>query len=163
LLDGIVADPSQRLSALPLLTEVERQQLLVEWNGTASDYPKSQCVHQLFEAQVERASDAVALVFENEYLTYRELNRRANQLAHRLQRLGVGPEVMVGLCMDRSFEMVVSLLGILKAGGAYVPLDPSYPKERLTFMLEDTRAPVLLTQEKYVDVLPAQKVHKISL
>jgi amino acid adenylation domain-containing protein/thioester reductase-like protein len=146
LLEGIVANPSQRLSALPLLTETERHQVLVEWNNTQADYPKDSCVHELFEAQVARTPDAVALVFEDEQLTYRELNARANQVAHGLQRLGVGPEVRVGICLERSPEMIVGLLGVLKAGGAYVPLDPAYPRQRLSFMVEDAQVSVLLTQ-----------------
>ena len=121
----------------------------MEWNDTAVDYPKDKCIHQLFEAQVEHAPDAVAVVYEDAYLTYQQLNRRANQLAHYLQGLGVGPEVPVGICVERSLEMMVSLLGILKAGGAYVPLDPTYPPERLSFMLEDARAPVLLAQRHF--------------
>ncbi|MFQ5852889.1 MAG: condensation domain-containing protein, partial [Candidatus Binatia bacterium] len=124
LLEGIVDNPEQRLARLPFLTAPERQQLLVEWNRTTIAYPKDQCIHQLLEAQVERTPDAVVVVFEDKQLTYRELNCRANQLAHHLRTLGVGPEVLVGLCMERSPEMVVGLLGILKAGGAYVPLDP---------------------------------------
>ena len=137
LLEGIVSDPEQPISDLPLLTERERQKLLVEWNDTQTDYPRGQCIHQLIEAQVERTPDAVAVVFEDEQLTYRELDRRANQLAHHLRGLGVGPEVLVGICVERSLEIVVGLLGILKAGGAYVPLDPEYPKDRIAFMLED--------------------------
>src|ERR1019366_9062812 len=108
-------------------------------------------VHQLFEAQAERTPDAVAIVFEAEQLTYGELNRRANQLAHHLRALGVGPEVLVAICLERSLEMVIALLGVLKAGGAYLPLDPAYPKERLAFMLEDAQVPVLLTQERLVE------------
>ena len=154
LLEGIVAHPGGRLSDLPLLTEAERQQLLVEWNGTKADYPKDKCIHQLFEAQVERTPEAIAVVFEDQQLTYSELNARANQLAHYLRKQGVGPEVLVGIYMERSLEMVVGLLGILKAGGAYVPLDLTYPKERLAFMLEDTQVPVLLTQERLVSGLP---------
>ncbi|MDR5726235.1 MAG: amino acid adenylation domain-containing protein, partial [Terriglobia bacterium] len=148
LLEAIVADPEQRLSDLPLLTETEQQQLLVEWNGAKTDCPRDLCIHQLFEAQVDRTPDAIAVVFDAEQLTYGELNRRANQLAHHLQTLGVGPEVPVAICMERCLEMVVGLLGILKAGGAYVPLDPAYPKERLSFMMEDAHATVLLTQER---------------
>src|SRR3990172_6881802 len=154
LLEGIVANPEQRISDLPLLTEAERQQLLVEWNDTKRDYPQDKCIHELFEAQVERTPEAIAVVFEDQQLTYSELNARANQLAHYLRALGVGPEVLVGICMERSLEMVVGLLGILKAGGAYVPLDLTYPKERLAFMLEDTHVPVLLTQERLVLGLP---------
>ena len=136
------------------MTEAERRQLLVEWNGTRTDYPKESCIHELFEAQVKRTPDAVAVTFEDRKLTYRELNRRANQWAHYLRSLGVGPEVLVGLCVERSLEMVVGLLGVLKAGGAYVPLDPAYPRERLAFMLEDAQAPVLLTQKRLMAELP---------
>ena len=114
-------------------------------------------------AQVEKTPDAIALVFEDQQLTYRELNNRANQLAHYLQKLGVGPEVLVGICVERSIEMVVGLLGILKAGGAYVPLDPSYPKERLRFMLQDSGAPVLITQQAFVDVFTDYTAKIISL
>ena len=151
LLEGIVADPEQPISTLPLLTEAERHQLLVEWNDTAADYPKDSCIHELFEAQVERTPDAIAVQFEGKQLTYRELNSRANQLAHYLQGLGVGPEKFVGICVERSLEMVIGLLGILKAGGAYVPLDPAYPSERLAFMLEDSQVSVLLTQESLIE------------
>ncbi len=163
LLEGIVAAPEQHIGELPLLTEAERHQLLVEWNATATSYPSNRCVHQLFEEQVERTPDAIALVFDDQQMTYRELNMRANQLAHYLQQLGVGPEVMVGLCLERSLEMVVSLLGILKAGGAYVPLDLAYPQERLAFMLQDTHAPVLVTLEQFIDVLPTQGTHVVCL
>jgi amino acid adenylation domain-containing protein len=163
LLEGIIAAPGQRLSELPILTEAERSRLVVEWNATATAYPRDRCVHQLFEEQVERTPDDIALVFEEQEMTYRELNKRANQLAHHLQKLGVQPETPVGLCMDRSLEMVVSLLGILKAGGAYVPLDLAYPRERLAFMLQDTQAPVLLAQSQFVDLLPTQDVQVVSL
>ncbi|HLF26569.1 MAG TPA: amino acid adenylation domain-containing protein, partial [Anaerolineae bacterium] len=149
-LEGMVADPEQRLAQLPLLTEAERQQVLVEWNDTAVDYPHDGCIHRLFEAQVERTPDAVAVVYEDQSLTYGELNGRANRLAHYLRRLGIGPERLVGMCFDRSVEMIVSVLGALKAGGAYLPLDPSYPIERLAFMLEDSQAPVLLTQSHWL-------------
>jgi amino acid adenylation domain-containing protein len=145
LLEGIVANPERRVSDLPLLTEAERHQLLVEWNQTRADYPRDKCVHEMFEEQVERTPDAVAVVFENRHLTYRELNQRANQLAHHLQELGAGPEVLVGICLERSLEMVVGLLGILKAGGAYVPLDPAYPPERLSFMLSDSKLLLAVT------------------
>ena len=163
LLEGVVADPDQRLSDLPLLTEAECRQLLVEWNDTGVEYPKEQCVHELFEAQVGRAPDAVAVVFGGERLTYQELNRRANQLAHYLRRLGVGPEVMVGICVKRSVEMVVGILGILKAGGAYLPLDPVYPRRRLAFMLEDAEVSVLVTQEGLLSWLPEHQVRVVCL
>ncbi|MBD2418345.1 AMP-binding protein, partial [Anabaena cylindrica FACHB-243] len=139
LLTAIAANPDQRLLELPLLTPKEENQLLVEWNQTQVDYPQQSCIHQLFEQQVELTPDAIAVVFENEQLTYRELNTKANQLAHYLQKLGVKPETLVGICIERSLEMVVGLLGILKAGGAYVPLDPAYPPERIAFMLADAQ------------------------
>jgi amino acid adenylation domain-containing protein len=163
LLTAIVANPQQRLYELPLLTETERHQLLVEWNKTQVNYSQNQCIHHLFEAQVERTPDAVAGVFKNERLTYRQLNQRANQLAHYLKKLGVKPEVLVGICVERSLEMVVGLLGILKAGGAYLPLDPTYPKERLTFMLSDAGVSVLLTQEKFVEHLPEHQASVVYL
>jgi amino acid adenylation domain-containing protein len=147
-LEAVVVNIEQRISQLPLLAEAERKQVLVEWNDTDTRFAKDKCVHQLFEEQVGRTPEAVALVFEDEQLTYRELDERANQLTHELQALGVGPDVRVGVCAKRSVEMMVGLLGILKAGGCYVPLDPTYPKERLAFMLEDAQVPVLLTQSK---------------
>lgn len=147
LLQGIVAAPDQPISALPLLTAAETQQVLVDWNQTALAYPAESCIHQLFESQVERTPDAIAIVFEQTYLTYQDLNDRANQVAHYLRTLGVGPEVIVGICLERSLEIVVGLLGILKAGGSYVPLDPAYPQDRLAYMIEDSQLPVLLTQQ----------------
>jgi amino acid adenylation domain-containing protein len=154
LLEGIVSNPDGRLSELPLLTQAERQQLLVEWNDTKKDYVTDKCIHELFEAQVEQSPDAVAVIFEDEEVTYRELNARANRLAHYLGDLGVGPDTLVGICMERSLDMVVGLTAILKAGGAYVPLDPAYPQDRLAFMLEDSEVPILLTQKRLVSVLP---------
>ncbi len=148
LLEGIAAHPDERLATLPLLTTSERQQLLVEWNDTRAEYPKDHCIHQLFEAQTAKTPNAVAVVFEEQQLTYAELNRQANRLAHHLQSLGVGPETRVAICMKRSLEMIVSLVAIHKAGGCYVPLDPAYPKDRLSYMLEDSQAPVLLTQDQ---------------
>ena len=126
----------------------------MEWNDTAAEYPREKCVQQLFEEQVERTPEAVAVVYEAEQVTYAELNKRANRLAHYLQSLGVGPELLVGICVERSVEMVVGLLGILKAGGAYLPLDPAYPQERLSYMIEDAQVSVLLTQQHLLDVLP---------
>jgi aspartate racemase len=163
LLEGIVADPEQCLSNLPLLTLTEQHQLLVEWNDTQADYPNNTCIHQLFEAQVEQTPYAVAVVFENKQLTYQELNTRANQLAHHLQKLGVKPEVTVGICVERSLEMLVALLGILKAGGAYVPLDPTYPTERLAFMLCDIQVSVLLTQQQFIEKLPSHSPQVVCL
>jgi amino acid adenylation domain-containing protein len=158
LLESIVANPEQRLSDLSLLTEEERQELLIDWNDTKKDYPENKCFHQLFEAQMEDTPDAIefsarsaiAVVFDNHQLTYCELNIRANQLAHYLQKLGVVPDVIVGIGVEKSLETIVTLLGILKAGGAYLPLDPSLPQERLKFMLKDAQVSVLLTQEKWL-------------
>ena len=163
LLEGIATDPDRRLSDLPLLMEDERHQLLVEWNATGADFPKDACIHQLFEEQVARTPEAIAVVFEDKQLTYRELNCRANRLAHHLQRLGVGPDVFVGICVERSLEMVIGILGILKAGGAYAPLDPSYPAERLGFMLGDAQVPVLLTQKGLVQELDKNGAHIVYL
>ncbi|MEH1767283.1 MAG: amino acid adenylation domain-containing protein [Nostoc sp.] len=162
LLSGIVANPIQHLKDLPLLTEVELA-LLAEWNHTEVEYPQHQCIHQLFEAQVERSPDAIAVVFEDQQLTYRELNTRANQLAHYLRSLGVKPEVLVGICVERSLYMVIGLLGILKAGGAYVPLDPTYPQERLSFILEDAKVPLLLTQARLVKAIPQHQSKVVCL
>ncbi|AFZ17959.1 non-ribosomal peptide synthetase [Allocoleopsis franciscana] len=143
LLQGIIVNPQQCLYELPILTQAEQHQLLVNFNPNSS--PIKSCFHQLFEQQVEQTPDAIALVFEDEQLTYRELNHRSNQLAHYLQKLGVEPEVLVGICLERSVEMIVGLLGIFKAGGAYIPFDPTYPQERLKFMLEDSQVSILLT------------------
>ena len=144
LLQGIVADPETPIAELSLLTETERHRILVEWNDTASPYPQNKCIHELFQEQAINTPDAVAVIFENEKISYGELNIRANRLAHRLRGMGVGPEALVGLFVERSVEMIVGLLGILKAGGAYVPLDPEYPKDRLAFMSDDARLAVLL-------------------
>ena len=146
LLESGVADPGRRLWELESLGEEERRQLLVEWNDTGADYPSGESIHQLFEAQAPRTPESVAVICGHEQVSYQELNRRANQLAHYLRGLGVGPEVRVGVLLERSIEMVVALLGVLKAGGAYVPLDPQYPQSRLAFMLEDAQAQILLTQ-----------------
>ncbi|MCP4261667.1 MAG: amino acid adenylation domain-containing protein [Planctomycetes bacterium] len=146
LLEGIINNPAECISQLPLLTETETQQLQ-DWNQTEIDYPKDKTIIDLFQEQVEKTPDNIAVVFEDQQLTYQELNRKANQLAHYLQTMGVGPEVLVGVCMERSVEMIIAILGVLKAGGGYVPLDPSYPKERLSFMATDSGALLLLTQK----------------
>ena len=161
--NGIVTNPQLTVGEVPLLSEVECHQLLVEWNNTASHYPQDKCIHQLFEAQVTRTPDAIALVFEEQQLTYKQLNQKANQLAHYLKTLGVSSEVLVGLCVERSLEMVVGLLGILKAGGAYVPIDPSYPQERLTYMLSDSAVSLVLTQQKMLAQLPALQADVVFL
>lgn len=149
LVSGIVALPDRPLSHLALLSNEEEQKLIYGWNDTARPFPNDQCVHKMFEEQVERTPDAVALVFEGRELTYRELNSRANQLAHHLKTLGVGPDVFVGLLLERSVEMMVSVLGVMKAGGAYAALDPAYPRERVAYMLENSHARVLLSQEVF--------------
>ncbi|MEH2072610.1 MAG: MupA/Atu3671 family FMN-dependent luciferase-like monooxygenase [Nostoc sp.] len=154
LLESIVANPEQQLRDLSLLTAQEKYQLLQEWNNTEIEYAQEKCIHQLFEAQVERTPNAVAVVFQDEELTYGQLNTKANQLAHYLRSLGVKPDVLVGICVERSLDMIIGLLAILKAGGAYVPLDPAYPQERLTFMLADAQVPVLLTQQQLLEKLP---------
>ncbi|MFL9458806.1 amino acid adenylation domain-containing protein [Tolypothrix bouteillei VB521301_2] len=163
LLEAIIANPHQAIEQLPLLTPSEQQQLLLEWNQTQADYRVDKCIHQLFEEQAARTPDAVAVVFENQQLTYNELNCRANRLAHYLRSLGVGADVLVGICVERSLSMVVGLLGILKAGGAYVPLDPEYPTERLNFVLQDTQVPVLLTQQHLVESLPQHQARVVCL
>lgn len=153
LLAGAVTDPDQRILDLPLLTATERQQLLVEWNATGKDYPRHACLHELVEAQVQRTPQRVAVGFEGATLSYAALDAQANQMAHVLQGLGIGPEQLVGICLDRSLSMVVAVLGVLKAGGAYVPLDPGYPAARLAMMLEDGRPRVIVTQARYRDLV----------
>ena len=148
LLDGLASRPTDRVSTLELLTPAERQQLLVEWNATKAEYPEDCPLHALIEAQVARSPDATAVIGDDEQLTYGELNRRANQLAHHLRGLGVGPDVLVGLCMDRSPALWVALLGILKAGGAYVPLDPSYPKTASGLRAAGLSLALVLTEER---------------
>ena len=163
LLEGIVAHPEHLLADLPLMTEAERHHIFVEWHDTTTEYLQDTCLHELFEACVEQMPNTVAVVCNAQQLSYNALNRRANQLAHHLRALGVGPEVSVGLCVERSLELAVGLLGILKAGAAYVPLDPTYPKERLAFMLSDTQAPVVVTQQKLVADLPEHASHLVCL
>ncbi|MDH5548193.1 MAG: amino acid adenylation domain-containing protein, partial [Gammaproteobacteria bacterium] len=163
LLEQIVADPDIYLSHLQVLTPDKQQQLLHEWNDTAVSYPGEQCIHQLFEAQCERTPSATAVVFEQQSLSYAELNTRANQLAGFLRARGVGPDVMVGLCMERSVDMIASLLGILKAGGAYVPLDPDYPQARLAFILDDISAALIITQSSLADRFDADDARIVAL
>jgi amino acid adenylation domain-containing protein len=163
LLEGITAQPDQSVATLPLLTEGERQQMLVDWNATAGPYPADQCFHQMFEAQAARAPDALAVVCADQQLTYGQLNERSNQVAHSLRQMGVGPEVPVILYLKRSVDLLVGLLGIHKAGGAYVPLDPSYPKERIAHILEDSQAKVVVTQAALLPTLPADQAQIMCL
>ncbi|WP_338911511.1 non-ribosomal peptide synthase/polyketide synthase [Mycetohabitans rhizoxinica] len=162
-LEAVVADPTQRLSELPLLSTTERHQLLTAWNDTAADFASAPTLHQLFEAQVQRTPNAVAAVFETQQMTYAELDSRANQLAHRLRAIGVGPEAVVALCAERSLQMLVGLLGILKAGGAYLPLDPSYPAERIAYMLEDAQVAAVVLQPYLEPLLPATQAQTVML
>ncbi|MCZ8128153.1 MAG: amino acid adenylation domain-containing protein [Microcystis sp. LE19-114.1B] len=163
ILRAIIANPQQSVSLLTLLSEQEQKQLLVDWNQTQADYPQDSCIHQLFEAQVERTPDAIAVVCSDQQLTYTELNKRANQLAHYLRSLGVEADCLVGLCVERSFAMIIGILGILKAGGAYLPLDSEYPTERLSFMVKDAQISVLLSQEKLVEKLPEYQATRVCL
>jgi amino acid adenylation domain-containing protein len=159
LLESMVANPDQSIERLPMLGEAERRQLVVEFNHTAVDYPEgSACLHEIIERQIERAPDQVAVVFKDQSFTYRHLNERANQLAHHLRKHGVGPGAVVGICVERSLEMEVALLAILKAGGAYMPLDPEYPSERLAWMLDDAKPPIVLSQQAVADRLPLQAI-----
>src|SRR5581483_1999221 len=163
LLQGMAQASALHFSQLPLMSQEEEQQILFEWNNTHVDYPSTACIHQLFEQQAQRTPDRVAVLCEGQQLSYRALNERANQLAHYLQRLGVGPDVLVGICMERSLEMMVGLLGILKAGGAYMPMDPSYPQERLAFMLSNAHVSVLLTLQHIHEQLSAYQGQIVCL
>jgi amino acid adenylation domain-containing protein len=163
LLAGAVADPGSLVGELPLQSPEERRQVLVEWNDTRVKYPAEVCLHHLVESQVRRSPGAVAVDGEDERLTYRDLNVRANRLANAMRRLGVGPETLVGVCLERSADLVVALLATLKAGGAYVPLDPEYPRERLALMLQDAQLRVILTQERLLDRLTASEARVLCL
>ncbi|NPC46572.1 non-ribosomal peptide synthase/polyketide synthase, partial [Corallococcus exiguus] len=163
LLEAIASEPNTRLGDLPLLTDTERQQLLVEWNPPASQVPPESSIPAMVEAQVRRTPDALAVITPERQLTYRELDTKANQLAHRLRGLGVGPEVRVGLCVERTEDLVIGALGILKAGGAYVPLDPSYPRERLGWLLEDAQGPALVAHSHLLSALPETSATPVCL
>ena len=148
--------------ASPAMTGSVREQVLYEWNDTKADFPNL-CAHELFEQQVERAPEAIAVVAGGQTLTYRELNKRANQVAHYLRKRGVGPDVLVGVCIGRSLELAVALLGVWKSGGAYVPLDPTYPEDRLAFMATDSSVRVLLTQERCKHLFPSMQDKAVCL
>lgn len=163
LLESGIKNPAQRISRLTLLTEAERLRLSTQWLDATCEYPRDHCIHQQFEEQVKRTPEARAVIVNDKWLTYDQLNRQANQLAHYLRSSGVGPEVPVGICVERSPQMMVGLLAILKAGGAYVPLDPAYPKERLALIVENARPPVILTQEALIDTLPEHNARAICL
>ncbi|HEY6804760.1 MAG TPA: amino acid adenylation domain-containing protein [Pyrinomonadaceae bacterium] len=163
LLSSVIATPDERLRRLEIVGADERRQLLEEWNATTGDYARGLCVHELFEQQVERTPSSIAVSYEGEELSYRELNERANQVAHYLRELGVGPEVVVGLCVERSVEMIVGLLGVLKAGGVYLPLELANPTARIAYMLSDAGAKVLLTQRELVERFAELKVATVCL
>ena len=168
LLFGLIADKEQDIASLPLLTETQEQQLTIEWNDTKQDYPLDNCIHHLFELQAAKTPSSIAVVFEDQKLTYQQLNQKANQVAHYLRSRGVTAESLVGICVERSLDMIIGLLGILKAGGAYVPLDPGYPPERLTYMLEDADVEIVLTQADLVayleeNVIQAKEINLVCL
>lgn len=163
LLSGMVSDSEQPLYHTPMLSTRECQQLLVEWNNTRADYPRNQSIPQLFQAQVEKTPDAAAVSFGSKTLTYRELNRNANQLAHYLREIGVDSNALVGICIEPSLELIVGLLGVLKANSVYVPLDPNYPQERLAFMVEDSQVQVILTLDSLKDEIPSQQTPLVCL
>jgi len=163
LLDSIAENADRHISKLPLLRPAERQELLIKYNQTDESYPCESLIHQLFETEARIRSDSLALVYEDQNLTYGELNRKANQLGHYLKSIGIGPEVPVGLCMEPSINSIIALLGIIKAGGAYAPIDPSFPKERVHLILDDLRAPVLLTRQTLLDRFSELNLHVINL
>ncbi|HXQ69673.1 MAG TPA: MupA/Atu3671 family FMN-dependent luciferase-like monooxygenase, partial [Pyrinomonadaceae bacterium] len=162
-LEAMVSDTEQNINEISLLSDADRQLILVDWNDTARDYPRDKCIHELFEAQVERTPESIAVVFGDQQLPYSELNRRANQLAHHLRDLGAGPDVTVGVSLERSLDTMVALLGVLKAGAAYVPLDPTYPADRLSLMVRDAGIELLLTDDKLTNLLVDAKTKIVSL
>ena len=161
-LSACLSEPNRPMWELPLLTPEEYHRILVEWNANETDYPGDKGIHQLFEAQVARAPNRTAVVHNSKELSYNELNRRANQLAHYLMDLGVKTDIPVGLFVVRSFDMAIGVLGILKAGGAYLPLDPGYPQERLAFMIHDSKTPVIVTQKRIAESLPEHEAKTVS-
>jgi amino acid adenylation domain-containing protein len=163
LLEGIVADPNRPISDLPILSEAERRQQLVEWNQTRAAKPAQRHIVEMFERQVEQTPDAIAVSFHGESLTYEQLNRSANRLAHYLRRLGVGPETPVGICLERSIQMMTCVMGTLKAAAAYVPIDPTLPRQRIAYVLEDSQVKLVLTQQSLLEVLEQQPVRRVSL
>jgi amino acid adenylation domain-containing protein len=163
ILEGIAANPDRPVMSIPLMPEEEKRKILTEWNNTKADFPEGKCINQMFEEQVDKTPDAVAVIFDGTQLTYSELNEKANRLAGYLRKAGVGPGVPVGICMERSLEMVVGIYGIVKAGGAYLPIDPEYPKGRREFMINDAQVRILLTQEKIVGELPENDAELLCL
>src|SRR5262249_32705839 len=162
-LKGVMEDSERQIAEMSLLSDREREQIVMEWNQTRISYPQDRCIHELFREQAERTPEQIALVCDGRRLSYRELNRRANQLGPYLQGLGVGPEAQVGLCLERSVEMIVAMMGVLKAGGAYLPLDPESPIERLGSMLEDAGVGVVLIERMLEDRLPALGIQTVCV
>ena len=154
LLYGLLESPNTPIAELPILSTENRKKILVEWNQTHAKYPRDRCVHHFIQDQAELTPDAVAVVFEGELLNYQQLNKRANQLAHKLRNLGIGSDQMVGVYLERSLDMVVAVLGVMKSGGAYVPMDPMFPPQRISYMIEDSQMPVIITQQSLADSLP---------
>ncbi|WP_157867665.1 non-ribosomal peptide synthetase [Gloeothece citriformis] len=163
LLEEAIANRDRGIAELPLLRGTQREQLLYNWNDTKVDYSENLCLHQWFEASVRRSPHAIATVFETQYLTYQDLNQRANQLAHYLQKLGIKPGSLVGICLDRCLEMPIAILAVLKAGGAYIPLDPTYPEQRLAFVLQDSQVSTLITTQKLLNILPQCQAQIVCL
>lgn len=163
LLEAVTRDVHRPISQLTILTEPEKKQLLHDWNATDVHYPRESCIHRLFEMQADRTPDAIAVQYEDELLSYKELNQRANQLAHYMQSKGVGHEVLVGVYMERSADMLTGVLGVLKSGGAYVPLDPDFPKDRIAYMLDHSEVRVILTQQRLKEELPGNRAHIVCL
>src|SRR5262245_9367150 len=162
-LEGMAENEKGRVMGLSLMSEQERRQIVLEWNETTAAYPRDLCVRQLFEQQVELTPDTIAVVYEGQQLTYQELNRRANQLACYLREKGVSAEVKVGLCVERSLELIVGLLGVMKAGGAYLPLDADYPQERLAYMIEDAECRIILCKHNHVEKLIEARIEVLRL
>ncbi len=163
IINDTLKSTEKKIKDIDILTSEEKQKFIVEWNDTKADYPKDKCIHQLFEEQVERTPNNIAVVFEGSELTYRELNENANRMAHYLQSKGVKPEILVGICVDRSFEMIIGLFGILKAGGAYIPIDPNYPEDRIAYMVSDSNCGIILTQESIKSELPENNSEIVCL
>jgi non-ribosomal peptide synthetase component F len=153
-LNDIVSNPEKKISELRLLSIEEEDKILYKWNDTEHTFEDFICLHKLIEEQVNKTPDNIAVVFEDKHLTYKELNKRSNKLAHLLIRRGAGPHTLTGICAERSLEMVIAILGVLKAGGAYIPIDPEYPRDRVDFMISDSKAKIIITQKNIAEKLP---------
>ena len=163
MLESVADDPDRSILTIDLLSDHERQQVLVEWNSNDREYPRESCIHELFEKQAEENAEAIAVQYLEENISYGELNRRGNLLGNYLKELGVGPEVMVGIMMDRGIEMIVSMLAILKAGGGYVPVEAEYPVERIAYLIEDAAIGIVVTKREYVGNVPGLMVQVVEV